>query len=62
MSLSRKELDDLRPMVDRAVRKFLGFGEPTLVTAAINCIDKGYDARKTQCEPTFIRCSTEVFY
>ncbi|KAK2194112.1 hypothetical protein NP493_2g07042 [Ridgeia piscesae] len=48
MSLSRKELDDLRPMVDRAVRKFLGFGEPTLVTAAINCIDKGYDARKTQ--------------
>ena len=47
MSSSRKELDDLRPSIDRMVQKFLGFSEPTLVTAALNCVDKGYDRRKT---------------
>ena len=47
MSLSRKELEELRPMVDRTVHKFLGFSEGTLSTAALNCLDKGYDRRKT---------------
>lgn len=47
MSLSRKDLDELRPMLDRTVQKFLGFTEPTLVTAALNCVDKGYEKRKT---------------
>ena len=47
MSLSRKELEDMRPMVANSVQKFLGFGEDTLVTASLNCIDKGYDRRKT---------------
>ena len=47
MSLSRKELEELRPMVDRTVQKFLGFSEGTLSTAALNCLDKGYDRRKT---------------
>ena len=50
MSLSRKEVDELKPLIDKAVSKFLGFGEPTLVTAALNCLTKGYDERKTQCE------------
>ncbi|XP_074661337.1 U4/U6 small nuclear ribonucleoprotein Prp3-like [Tubulanus polymorphus] len=48
MSLSRKDLDVLKPEVNRAVQKFLGFSETTLVTAAINCVDKGYDKRKTR--------------
>ena len=47
MSLSRKDLEELRPMLDRTVHKFLGFTEPTLATAALNCIDKGYEKRKT---------------
>lgn len=47
MALSRRDLDDLRPIIDKTVQKFLGFSEPTLVVAAINCIDKGYDKKKT---------------
>ncbi|XP_060559234.1 U4/U6 small nuclear ribonucleoprotein Prp3-like isoform X1 [Ruditapes philippinarum] len=47
MSLSGREWDDLKSLLDKAVNKFLGFSEPSLVTAALNCIDKGYDERKT---------------
>ena len=47
MSLSAREWDDLKSLLDKAVIKFLGFSEPSLVTAALNCIDKGYDERKT---------------
>lgn len=48
MSLSRRQLDELRPLVDKAVHRFFGFSEETLVAAAINCIDRGYDSRKTE--------------
>ena len=47
MSLSDREWDDLKLLLDKAVYKFLGFSEPSLVTAALNCIDKGYDEGKT---------------
>ncbi|XP_053387114.1 U4/U6 small nuclear ribonucleoprotein Prp3-like isoform X2 [Mercenaria mercenaria] len=47
MSLTDREWDDLKALLDKAVNKFLGFSEPSLVTAALNCIDKGYDERKT---------------
>lgn len=47
MSLTDREWDDLKALFDKAVNKFLGFSEPSLVTAALNCIDKGYDERKT---------------
>ncbi|XP_064595990.1 LOW QUALITY PROTEIN: U4/U6 small nuclear ribonucleoprotein Prp3-like [Liolophura sinensis] len=47
MALSRKEQDELRPLLDITVQKFLGFSEPTLVTASLNCVDSGYDKRKT---------------
>ncbi|CAI9736354.1 U6 small nuclear ribonucleoprotein Prp3-like [Octopus vulgaris] len=47
MSLSRKELEDMKGIMDKTVQKFLGFSEPAVVTAALNCIDKGYDKRKT---------------
>ena len=47
MSLSDREWDDLKLLLDKAVYKFLGFSEPSLVTAALNCIDKGYDEAKT---------------
>jgi len=48
MALSRKDFEDLKPQVDKIVQKYLGFSEPTLVTAALNCVDKGYDRRKTK--------------
>lgn len=47
MALTKKDFDDLKPLVDRTVSKFLGFSEPTLVTAAVSCLEKGYDKRKT---------------
>ena len=49
--LSRKEIDEMKPQIERTVNKFLGFGEPAIVTTAVNCITSGYDKRKTagQC-------------
>ncbi|XP_076338997.1 pre-mRNA processing factor 3 [Tachypleus tridentatus] len=47
MALSRRDLEELKPWIDKTVQKFLGFSEPTLVTAAINCLSSGYDKRKT---------------
>ena len=47
MSLSRRELEDMKDVVEKTVSKFLGFSEATLVTAALTCVDKGYDRRKT---------------
>ncbi|XP_041356451.1 U4/U6 small nuclear ribonucleoprotein Prp3-like [Gigantopelta aegis] len=46
MSLSRREIEDLKGLLDKTVQKFLGFSESTLVSAALNCIDRGYDKRK----------------
>ncbi|CAN7988298.1 unnamed protein product [Ixodes hexagonus] len=47
MALSRKDVEELKPWIDRTVEKFLGFNEPTLVTAAVSCLSNGYDRRKT---------------
>lgn len=47
MALSRKEVEDMKGILDKTVQKFLGFSEPAVVTAALNCINKGYDKRKT---------------
>ncbi len=46
-ALSRKDVEELKPVIDRTVSKFLGFSEPTLVAAAVSCLEKGYDKRKT---------------
>jgi U4/U6 small nuclear ribonucleoprotein PRP3 len=46
-SLSKKDVEEIKPYVDRTVQKFLGFSEPSLVTAALNCLTSGYDKRKT---------------
>lgn len=45
--ISKKEIDEIKPQIEKAVHKFLGFGESAIVTAAINCITSGYDKRKT---------------
>lgn len=47
MSLPKREVEELRPWVERTVKKVLGFSEPTVVTAALHCIGKGLDKRKT---------------
>ena len=47
MALSRKEVEELKPIIDSTVVKFLGFSEPTLATAAVSCLEKGYDKHKT---------------
>ncbi|XP_075463720.1 U4/U6 small nuclear ribonucleoprotein Prp3 isoform X2 [Ascaphus truei] len=47
MALSRRELDDLKPWVEKTVKGVLGFSEPTVVTAALNCVGKGMDKKKT---------------
>uniref|UniRef100_A0A665U0Q0 U4/U6 small nuclear ribonucleoprotein Prp3 n=1 Tax=Echeneis naucrates TaxID=173247 RepID=A0A665U0Q0_ECHNA len=47
MSLPKREVEELRPWVERTVKKVLGFSEPTVVTAALHCVGKGLDKRKT---------------
>lgn len=37
----------MKGILDKTVQRFLGFSEPAVVTAALNCINKGYDKRKT---------------
>ncbi|XP_059909664.1 U4/U6 small nuclear ribonucleoprotein Prp3 isoform X1 [Gadus macrocephalus] len=47
MSLPKREMEELRPWVERTVKKVLGFSEPTVITAALHCLGKGMDKRKT---------------
>ncbi|XP_043971948.1 U4/U6 small nuclear ribonucleoprotein Prp3 isoform X1 [Gambusia affinis] len=47
MSLPKREVEELRPWVERTVKKVLGFSEPTVVTAALHCVGKGLDKKKT---------------
>lgn len=59
MSLPKREVEELRPWVERTVKKVLGFSEPTVVTAALHCVGKGLDKRKTignysQLRPTVL--------
>uniref|UniRef100_H3AQQ6 U4/U6 small nuclear ribonucleoprotein Prp3 n=1 Tax=Latimeria chalumnae TaxID=7897 RepID=H3AQQ6_LATCH len=46
MSLSKRDLEELKPWVEKTVRRVLGFSEPTVVTAALNCVGKGMDKKK----------------
>ncbi|NWQ70690.1 PRPF3 protein, partial [Neopipo cinnamomea] len=46
MALSKRELDELKPWIEKTVKRVLGFSEPTVVTAALNCVGKGMDKKK----------------
>ena len=46
MSLSKRELDELKPWIEKTVKRVLGFSEPTVVTAALNCVGKCMDKKK----------------
>lgn len=45
--LSRKEVDDLKPAIDKAVYKLTGSSDSSLVSTAVYCLNSGYDRRKT---------------
>ncbi|NXK62515.1 PRPF3 protein, partial [Sylvietta virens] len=46
MSLSKRELAELKPRIEKMVKCVLGFSEPTVVTVVLNCIGKGMDKEK----------------
>lgn len=45
--LSRREIDELKPSIDKAVYKILGSSDSSLVSTAVHCLNSGYDKRKT---------------
>lgn len=47
MSLTNRDVEDLKGLLNDTVKQFLGFSEPSVVSAALNCISTGYDKRKT---------------
>lgn len=46
-ALSKKESEEMKLQIDKAVEKCVGFHESTLVTTAMNCLASGYDRKKT---------------
>lgn len=45
--LSKKDVDDLKPSIDKTVYKVLGSSDSSLVSTAVHCLNSGYDKRKT---------------
>lgn len=45
--LSRREIDDLKPSIDKVVFKTLGNSDSSVLRTAVDCISSGYDKRKT---------------
>lgn len=45
--LSRKDIDELKPSIDKAVYKVVGSSDTALVSTAVHCLNSGYDKRKT---------------
>ncbi|KAL3278667.1 hypothetical protein HHI36_016203 [Cryptolaemus montrouzieri] len=45
--LSRRDVDELRPSIERSVYKVLGEKDSSLVSTAVHCLNSGYDKRKT---------------
>ena len=47
MSLSKKEHDEIRSWLVQAVSETLGYPESSVVTAAMQCVQRGCDAKAT---------------
>lgn len=45
--LSRKEIDEVKSAIDKAVYKLLGANDSSVLRTAIDCVSSGYDRRKT---------------
>ncbi|KAF4517003.1 hypothetical protein B566_EDAN009676 [Ephemera danica] len=46
-SLSKRDIEELKPHLDKLVLKYLGNSEPSVVSTAVHCLSSGYDKRKT---------------
>lgn len=44
--LSRREIDDLKPSIEKAVYKTLGNSDSSVLRATVDCLTNGYDRRK----------------
>lgn len=66
LSISRKEVEDIKPYLEKTVSKFLGFREPSLVTTLMHCLSSGYDKYKTagKCTSyfTFVQKCLNVYF
>lgn len=49
MVLSKRELEEWEPWLEKTGRRALGFSEPMVVTTAVNCVGKGMD-KKTEAD------------
>ena len=47
MGISRKEAEDLKPVISKAVTKILGFSDSAVVVAAVNCLSNNLDKKST---------------
>lgn len=47
MALSSKDIDGLRPKIDKLVVKYNGQSDSTICNVALSCLSAGYDRRKT---------------
>lgn len=45
--LSRREIEDLKPSIEKTIYKLLGSSDTSLVSTAVHCLSSGYDKRKT---------------
>lgn len=45
--LSRKEIEELKPSIDKTVYKVVGSNDTSVINTAIHCLNSGYDWRKT---------------
>ena len=47
MGITRKEAEDLKPVISKAVTKILGFSDSAVVVAAVNCLSNNLDKKST---------------
>lgn len=45
-AMTRKDLEEIKPKVDKIISKVLGSTDASIVTVVMNCVSSGHDARK----------------
>lgn len=61
LSISKKEVEDIKPYLEKTVSKFLGFREPSLVTTLMHCLSSGYDKFKTAGKYFYLKLTTYLY-
>lgn len=49
MSFSRKDIEELKPAIERCAQKLLGSDNSAIVNLALTCLERGYDKKKASC-------------